>query len=182
MDTQTQNFESNEGIFVQLLARHEPEIRSYIRASLPSPHDVAEVMQHVSLIAWRKFSELDDPESNFARWTCVIARFEIMKFRRTLARDRFVLQENLVEQICQEGEAETSLRAEQIVQLEHCLRELPEDRREFVLKAYSPGTTIKEIAKQQGKKPDALYQLVRRIRQKLEDCMQRRTGELGQVN
>ena len=43
-------------------------------------------MQEVSLVAWRKFPTLTDP-AQFPRWGCVIARYEILKFRRTHARD-----------------------------------------------------------------------------------------------
>ena len=63
--------------FARLLAKHEPELRAFIRASLPSSHDVAEVIQNVSLVAWKKFSEPENAESEFARLVWVIARFEI---------------------------------------------------------------------------------------------------------
>ena len=173
---------TNEGQFVQLLAKHEPEIRAFIRASLPSSHDVAEVMQNVSLIAWKKFSELDNAETDFAPWTCVIARFEILKYRRNLARDRFVLDESIIEQLCEEGEAETALRSQQIAQLEVCLQKLPQERRDLAIKAYSPGVSIKSLAQQCGRKPDALYQLLRRIRQELEACILRRLKTLPEAN
>lgn len=163
-----------EGRFVQLLAKHEPEIRAFIRASLPSSYDVAEVMQNVSLIAWKKFHELKQPDADFARWVCVISRFEIMKFRRGLVRDRFVLAEDVIEQLCIEGEEELSLRAQQIAQLEVCLEKLPREKRDLVVGAYAPGASIKALARQLGKKPDALYQLLRRIRQELEACILRR--------
>ena len=167
----------SEGRFVQLLAKHEPEIRAFIRASLPSSYDVAEVMQNVSLIAWKKFHELKQAEADFARWVCVIARFEIMKFRRGLARDRFVLDEDVIEQLCKEGEEELSLRSRQIAQLEACLKKLPRDRRDFVIEAYTPGVSIKALASQRNKKPDAMYQLLRRIRQELEACIERQLDQ-----
>jgi len=173
---------NNDGRFVQLLAMHEPEIRAFIRASLPSSHDVAEVMQNVSLVAWKKFSELENADSGFAKWVCVIARFEIMKFRRGLARDRFVLDEDVVRLLCEEGEVETSLRAEQIAQLDFCLDKLPEDRRDLVREAYRPGASIKALAQGRGKKPDALYQLLRRIRLELELCIQRQLDQIGEAN
>ena len=172
---------THEGRFVQLLAKHEPEIRAFIRASLPSSHDVAEVMQNVSLVAWKKFSQLDNAETGFAPWACVIARFEILKYRRNLARDRFVLDEDVVKQLCEEGKTETALRSQQIAQLEVCLEKLPEERRDFVIKAYSPGVSIKALAQQRGRKPDALYQLLRRIRQELEACILRRLKRLGEA-
>lgn len=162
----------SEGRFVQLLAKHEPEIRAFIRASLPSSYDVAEVMQNVSLIAWKKFHELRQAETDFARWVCVIARFEIMKYRRGVARDRFVLDEAVIEQLCQEGEEELALRSQQIAQLEVCLGKLSRERRDFVVEAYTPGVSINALARQRGKQPDAMYQLLRRIRQELEACIE----------
>lgn len=168
--------------FVELLTRHEAEIRGYIRASLPSSHDVAEVMQNVSVVAWNKFALLEDADGNFAKWVCVIARFEIMKFRRGLARDRFVLDDDLVRQMCDEGEREVSGRGDEIRQLEVCLERLPKDRREIVLAAYRPGASIKELARGRGKNPDALYQLLRRIRQQLENCVLRQLRQPGEVN
>ena len=59
--------------FVRLLVRHDRAIRAWLRVLLPTLNDVDEVMQEVSVVAWRKFDQLDDPE-NFQRWVCVIAR------------------------------------------------------------------------------------------------------------
>lgn len=159
--------------FVRLLTKHERAIRAYIRAGLPSPHDVAEVMQEVSLIAWRKFSDLENPETDFARWATVIARYEIMKFRRNKARDRLVLGENLIELITAEGLDEFRGREEQLSALEICLKKLPEARREMVLKAHASGSSIAQMAGRLGKKPNALYQLLWRIRHELAECVER---------
>ena len=163
----------NYECFVQLLTRHERSIRAYIRAGLPSGQDVAEVMQEVSLIAWRKFSNLENPETDFARWATVIARYEIMKYRRTKARDRLVLGENIVEMINAEGLEEAPGRELQLSALEACLKKLPEERRELVLDAHVSGTSITEMAERIGKSRNALYQLLWRIRQELAECVER---------
>tara|TARA_R110002096_G_scaffold147220_12_gene306952 strand:- start:3442 stop:3978 length:537 start_codon:yes stop_codon:yes gene_type:complete len=163
--------------FVLLLTKHEPEVRAFIRASIPSGNDVAEIMQDVSLVALRKFAELDDPNRNFGKWICVIARFEILKFRRTKARDRLVLDDDLVERIAQEGIEQSSKRNAWIEALENCLTLLPDARRELITEAYDPQVSIKELAAQHHKKPDALYQLLRRIRLELADCIERKMAE-----
>ena len=162
-------------LFVSLLMRHEPSLRAYIRAGVQSSHDVAEVMQEVSLVAWRKFSDLEDPESDFAKWACVIARYEIMKFRRGKARDRLVLSDTVVEKITEEGLEEGEHRESRLSKLEGCLAKLPKDRRQLVVQAYTPDFSIKEFAQSIGKSPDALYQLLKRIRAELADCVERRT-------
>jgi RNA polymerase sigma-70 factor (ECF subfamily) len=71
-------------IFMQLLARHEPVIRGYLRSLVSRAADVDELMPDVALVAWRKFSELREPEA-FPRWACVIARYEALRFHRDRA-------------------------------------------------------------------------------------------------
>lgn len=161
-------------LFVKLLTRHERSLRAYIRAGVQSSEDVAEVMQEVSLVAWRKFSDLENPEDDFAKWACVIARYEILKFRRSKARDRLVLSDKVVEKINEEGISESDRRERHLSNLEYCLAKLPEDRRKLVVRAYTPNFSIKNFAKSVGKSPDALYQLLKRIRSELADCLERR--------
>lgn len=79
-------------VFLQLLARHEPVVRAYLRSLVSRPADVDELMPDVALVAWRTFSELREPEG-FPRWACLIARYEALRFRRDKARDRLVLDE-----------------------------------------------------------------------------------------
>ena len=160
-------------LFMRLLAKHEPSVRAFVRSGVRSSHDVTEVMQEVSLVAWNKFGQLEDPESGFGKWMCVIARYEILKYRQKMSRDRLVLDEGLVEKITEEGIAEVGERESWIEALDTCLEKLPKQRRDLVLKAHSPEVSIKALAEQMGKKPDALYQLLRRLRLELADCITR---------
>lgn len=165
-DSQNENF-------LRLLSRHDPEIRAFIRASIPNPLDVAEIMQNVSVVAWEKFSSLENPDTDFGRWACVVARYEILKFRRSKARDRLVLDEDIVEQMIEEGIEETSSREKWINALEFCLNKLPEHRRELLIRAYSPETSMKELATELKKKPNALYQSLSRMRISLVECIEK---------
>ena len=164
--------------FIALLATHEPVIRATIRAVIRRPEDVDEVMQSVSIVAWRKFDSVTDSDG-FAKWACVIARYEILKFQRGKARERFQLDESLVEKITAEGAEEVPVRSRRITHLEVCLQLLPEARRRLVMEAYEPGRSIKDLAIAQGKTTDGLYQLLRRIRLKLKQCVERRTAKEG---
>ena len=158
--------------FLQLFIRHEPELRAYVRAALPRPADVDDVMQEVSLVAWKKFDTLGDA-SQFPRWACWIARFEILKFRRNCARDRLVLDDALIELLTAEGAEEMPLRKQQLAALSECIAKLPGERRQLALAAYSPGTTVKSLAQQLGRTENALYQLLARTRLQLFQCLQR---------
>ena len=119
--------------------------------------------RHLSVVAWRKFGELDDP-SNFRRWTCVIARYEVLMHRRRIARDRLVFGEEIERLMADEGLEELSLRERQLEALEGCLDKLPSDRKRLVMRIYSAEAPMKTIAEQVGKTPDALYKLLSRVR------------------
>jgi RNA polymerase sigma-70 factor (ECF subfamily) len=157
--------------FLRLFTHHEPELRAFVRACLPRSEDVDEVMQEVSLAAWRKFASLTET-AQFPRWACVVARYEILKFRRAHARNRLVLDEDIIEKLAEEGGEEMSVRHQQLNALDDCIAKLPRERREVALAAYVPETSIKELAAQTGRTEGSLYQLLARIRQELLRCVE----------
>ena len=56
--------------------------------------------------------------------------------------------------------------------LEACLEKLPDSRRALVLQAYAQGCSMKALAERLGKSQDGLYQLLRRIREELRQCVE----------
>ena len=162
--------------FVALLTQHQPVIRATIRAVVRRPEDVDEVMQEVTIAAWRKFDSLTDSDG-FAKWACTIARYEVLTFQRGKARDRLQLDEDLVEKMVSEAEEELPQSNRQLTLLERCLDKLPEQRRKLMLQVYEPGCSTKELAPKLGKSVDGLYQLLRRIRLELKRCVQQLTAK-----
>jgi len=158
--------------FLRLWTHHEPELRSFVRACVPRATQADEVMQEVSLVAWRKFSTLEDT-AQFPRWACLIARYEILMSRRAHARDRLVLDEDIVEKLAEEGIEEMPLRHRQLDALDGCVGKLPPERRQLALAAYAPGVSMKDLAAQLGRSEGSLYQLLARIRQELLRCVDR---------
>jgi RNA polymerase sigma-70 factor (ECF subfamily) len=168
----SQNAESlDRDLFARLIMRHDRAVRSYLRSLLPTASDVDEVMQEVSVVAWRKFDELDDP-GNFQRWVCVIARYEVLMHRRKKARDRLVLGEEVEQLLADEGLEELGLRQQQLDALERCLNKLPEDRKQLVMRIYAADQPMKTIARQIGKTPNAAYQILSRARRDLLTCVE----------
>jgi len=158
--------------FVRALTKNERVIRAYARAGgISRPEDVDEIVQEVSIIAWRKFDQLDNVEE-FARWACVIARYRILEFRRQRFRDRLTLDENVLELLLDEALEESELQTTRLRHLEICVDKLPEAVRKLVRAAYQPGASIDQIAKSTGKKANSLYQQLWRIRQTLKACVQ----------
>ena len=166
--------------FLRLFAQHEPELRAFVRACLPRAADVDEVMQEVSLVAWRKFSTLTEA-AQFPRWACLIARYEILMFRRAHACDRLVLDEDIIERLADEGTEEMPVRHAQLAALDDCMAKLPRERRELALAAYAPETSMKSLAAQLGRSEGSLYQLLARIRQELLRCVERTLAQEAQT-
>jgi RNA polymerase sigma-70 factor, ECF subfamily len=157
--------------FLRLFTRHEPELRAFVRSCLPAQDDVDEVMQETSLAAWKKFHTLPDPKQ-FPRWACLIARYEILKRRRAKERDRFVLDEDVINALVDEAADDMSLRGRQLAALEACIGKLPKERRELSLAAYAPGMSKKVLARQLQRSEGSVYQLLARIRQELWRCVE----------
>ena len=166
--------------FVRLLVRNDRAIRAWLRSLLPTLDDVDEVMQEVSVVAWRKFDQLDDPE-NFRRWACVIARYEVLMYRRKKARDRIVLGQEVEKLIADEGLEELDRRERQLAALEACVAKLPEKRKSLVLRVYANRQSIKTLAVQLGKTPDALYKALSRTRLDLHECVKRSLAQENQT-
>ena len=82
-----------------------------------------------------------------------------------------------MEKLTEEGAEEIPARSQRIRHLEACLKKLPEARRDLVMQAYEPGSSIKNIAIQLGKSADGIYQLLRRIRLNLKRCVERQTAQ-----
>ena len=162
-------------LFISLLSKHGGMLRGMIRNGVRGHTEVDEVMQRVSLIAWKKFGQLNDP-SDFPRWAAAIARFEIMKCRRERARDRLQFNDRVTQMLMTESIEETEIRDHRIHLLEECLDELPEDRRELLMQRYKSELSMKELATRIGRSAEALYQMMSRLRMTLLLCIERKMG------
>lgn len=161
--------------FVALFARNEPSLRAFIRSLVRSWDDADEVMQNTGLVLWRKFADFEpesDAATDFFRWACVVARFEVLAWRRDKARDRHVFDPDLVEMLSEEAaEQHKNLRGERRA-LESCLAKLPQNLRQVVMAAYEPGVKLNEVARELGKSAGAFYKKLNRTRASLLDCIE----------
>ena len=166
---------NSEELFVQLFARNERHLRSFVRSMGLDWTAVDDVIQTVSLVMWRKWDQFD-PESDFMRWGRVIARFEVLKFRRKMARDRHVFSGELIELLAEAAEEWSDGNSGDAYHaaLGECLETLPEKSRNVISAAYQGDRTIRELASDVGKSATALYKTLNRIREKLQVCIEKR--------
>lgn len=157
--------------FMRLFTRHEGALRCFVRTLLPTWDDVDEVMQDVSIAAWTKFERFD-PQTDFARWTATIARYEVLNYRRTKARDRLVFDADLVHLLADECQEQFAQSEQERRALDGCLDKLPPHHRELVLQVYSAGQKIKPVAEAIGVSPNSLYKTLSRLRLILLRCIE----------
>ncbi len=158
-------------LFVTLFTRHERSLRAFVRSLVYSWDDADEVMQNTGLVLWRKFSDFD-PETEFMRWACVVARFEVLAWRRDKARDRHVFDEDLIDLVAQEAADQQEALIEERRALEVCLKKLPDRLRRIVIASYEPGVKINQVAKEFGKTATAFYKTLNRARSSLLTCIE----------
>ena len=149
--------------------KHEPRVRSFLRGLLPTWHDVEEVAQEASLIAWRKFDDFEEGTS-FGGWLLTIARFEALKYRRRVARSPLVFVDEVWDLLAEEvsGEEVQQIRRQH---LEVCLGKMEPAKRELLLNVHSPGVVMREVAVQSGKSEQAFYKVIQRLRSVVLDCV-----------
>ena len=163
------NDDERYGAFVRLLVEHEPRVRSFLRGLLPSWHDVEEVTQEASLIAWQKFDKFE-PGTSFGGWLLTIARYEALKHRRRVARSPLVFADDVWDMLAEESGRED---VQQIGRrhLEPCLGKLKPGQRELLLNVHTSGVVMREVALQSGKGEQAFYKVIQRLRAVVLDCV-----------
>lgn len=164
-------------LFVKHLLEHEPGVRAFLRGLLPTWQDVEEVTQEASLVAWRKFSEFEEGTS-FGGWFLTIARYEAMSYRRKLARTPLVFSDDVWDLLAAEG-AKEDRREIRRQHLDECLQKIDSASREILMKVYSPGVLIREVAQQSGKSEQAFYKVIQRLRSSLLKCVSKSMAKEG---
>jgi len=171
--------ENQQEEFVKLFSRHDGKVRTFVASLLPHWEGVDEVMQEASLVMWRKFDQFDPnrPGSNFIDWAFMIARYEVLRYRRRKATDRLVFSEDVYELLASEtGEIATS-QPDRRRALQDCLLRLEPAQQELVRVSYADGISIKDAAAKVGRTPTGLYKALARIRNILHECIESSLSE-----
>ncbi|MEM0969318.1 MAG: sigma-70 family RNA polymerase sigma factor [Verrucomicrobiota bacterium] len=162
--------------FLRLFTQHEANVRAFVSSLLPTWEGVDEVMQETSLVLWRKFDQFDPhrPGSKFIDWAFMVARYEVLRYRRKWATDRLVFSDDVHELLASEAaELAAEHQPEQRLQaLRGCVARLEPAQQELVRTAYADGISIKDAASLVGRTPTGLYKALARIRRNLRRCIE----------
>ncbi len=167
--------QSDESGLMRLFVRHERELRAYARTLLPTWEAVEDTLQEASVVIWKKREQLDD-EADFLPWARTIVRFEALKTRRRVARDRLMLSEETIVMLAEQaaGLPDDGLLDRERNALRRCLQQFSDEHRKLLLAPYLSRGGVREMAERSGRTANSLYKLLGRLREKLSHCVERR--------
>jgi RNA polymerase sigma-70 factor (ECF subfamily) len=164
--------------FAVLWAAAQPTITAFIRTLMPDYQRAEELLQRVAVMLVRKFHEYDS-QRPFAAWAIGFAKNEVLYFRRQLATDKHLFDDEIVEKI--------AVSYEQLVEeidpireaLGDCVEELQGRSRQVIDLRYGRGLNSGQIAAKMRLSSGAVRVLLHRVRSVLRRCIERRVGELS---
>ncbi len=165
--------------FLGLFVRHQQEIYAYILTLVPHVNDADDLFQDGMTVMWRKFDQFT-PGTNFAAWGIQIMRYQILEYRRNLARSKRVLMEDsLFEALLDHMPAIQDELAARIEALRTCQRRLDDRARRILKMRYEHNSPVEEIASYLKVSRRHVYHLLGRINGVLLRCMRRTLAEGG---
>ncbi|QDU88542.1 RNA polymerase sigma factor [Pirellulimonas nuda] len=159
--------------FLVLYNQEQRAIYAYIRALLFARDDAEDVFQDTCIALWRSFDQYQ-PGTNFGAWAREIARYRVLAHGKKKLGDRHVFQEEIVNSLADELQANATVYEQRQRALEDCLGELRKSDRELLFQRYAGGATTVELANRLQRPLSTLYKSLRRIRHSLLGCVKAR--------
>ena len=158
--------------FVSHWTRYEPRVFAYIYTLLPNWADAQDVLQETSIVLWQKLAEFA-PGTDFVRWACRVAYFEVQKHRHRQHVRKMLLSESFVDLLAKQmGDSSEDIQT-LMAALGPCVEMLKSPERELIRMHYLQGISVKSTATQLGHSSEAAYKSLQRVRRKLFDCIRR---------
>jgi RNA polymerase sigma-70 factor, ECF subfamily len=158
--------------FMRLFIAYQRRIHAFIATLLPNLADAEDVLQETSVTAWRKFDEFRSG-TDFVRWACTIARFEVLKFRRQQRFGRLLFSDALVESLAEQQISQSDVWESWNQALAGCLARLRPADRALFLRCSASNATAKQVAAQLGRPANTVYKALGRICRALIECIER---------
>lgn len=163
---------------VEVLGRYRGRVESYAFAILRDFHLVEDVVQEVALIAARR--DQLPPDEVVLPWLLETTRRKSLELsrRHRHGKPRFAdpTWQALAEAWTRERESDES--SDRTQALSHCLEQLAEPARAVIDARYGDGLSGDRIAEQLGRSVQAVYGMLKRARQSLTECVERKLGGL----
>jgi RNA polymerase sigma-70 factor (ECF subfamily) len=165
--------------FLKLFVRHQQEIYAYILTLVPHVHDADDLFQEGITVMWRKFEQFQTG-TNFAAWGVQVMRYQILDYRRNLARTKRVLMgDALFEALMDHMTAKQDDMAVRIEALRKCQELLDSRSKRLIKMRYERNISVEKIATCLKRSPRHVYHMLGQINNALLRCMRRALAEGG---
>ena len=108
--------------YILELTQCQQRLYGYIFRRVANRDQAMEVLQQTNLVLCRKADDFE-PGTNFNAWAATVAHYQILSYRKTLARDRLVFTEDVLAAI-DEGEPDNERREGMLQHLRHCFAKM----------------------------------------------------------
>jgi RNA polymerase sigma-70 factor (ECF subfamily) len=159
-------------IFTRLLATCQRRVFLYALGLLHNAADAEEVLQETNLVLWRKFDQYL-PGTDFGRWACRIAQFEVLRFREKRAQAQRLFSNRFIEGLVEAAEQSLDQADDRRAALAHCLGKLRDSDRQLIARRYEAGATTESVAQAFGRSVQGTRKTLHRIRAALLECIER---------
>ena len=163
--------------FLKLFVRHQQEIYAYILTLVPHVHDADDLFQDGMVVMWQKFDQFQ-LGTNFAAWGVQIMRFQILDYRRNMARNKQLLMENsLFEVLMDQLPTIQDDAAARIDALHKCITLLDDRAKRIIKMRYERNIPVEKIASYLKLSRRHVYHVLGQINNVLLRCMRRTLAE-----
>lgn len=164
----------------RLLMQHRTTLYGYIYACVRNHADAEDILQNVCVAVTESIGQLKD-EAGFLPWAREIARRRVLAHRRVVRREQ-PCDPELLRRLAEAAERVEEQRPASVQQaaLRACLESLPPQSRRLIALRYDGSVSgAEQLASLFGRSVQGIYAQIKRIKQALRECVERRLAVEG---
>ncbi len=160
--------------FLSLYSVNQKRIFGYILSLVPRRVDAEDILQQTAMEMWRIFDRFEEG-SDFAAWGMALARFRVLKFRKSKQNGKFIsyLSDEAFGIILDESAKSEPQSSFHLPALEGCIKRLGERERDLLIQCYEKGLTYQSMAEKMDCSIALIYRNLTAIHTNLLRCIRR---------
>lgn len=167
--------------FTDLLNGQHSSLFAYIYAIVHNLRDAEDIYQDVALTLWEKFGDFQSG-TNFAAWAQATARFKVRDFLRHKRRGHVCFNDELLAELAETLATSNTSDDAEAARAYHrglldCMDRLAPTDQQLLALSYAGNHTLSEVAEQEGRSQQSICNSLKRIRNRLLECITRAVNE-----
>ena len=157
-----------------MLTEAQGPVYGYLLTLIPDRSRARDLLQETNITLWKKAATFEEG-TNFNAWACKIAYFHVLSFRRKMAREKLVFDDDILDYLAERNDDRLiqDFTKDRNAALKACMQKLSDKQRKLVEERYKPGASVQRIAADQGRTVGAISQTLYRIRHNLMQCIEK---------